>query len=142
MKIKALIAFLLVSLSISAQVDKMLGDWTTIDDKTGDKRSTVHIYKATDGFYYGKVLNLFKKNPDGTFSVLNEDPAGFEGTIGMVILKKLEVDGDNLKGKCYDPESKKTYYGKVSYNAKNNTVTLRGSLDKAGIFGRSQTWVR
>ena len=37
---------------------------------------------------------------------------------------------------------KKNYYGKITYNAADNTITLRGSLDKRGWIGRSQTWIR
>lgn len=142
MKVRLLVALLLISLSAGAQVDKMLGNWDTVDDKSGDKRSTVYIYKAVNGKYYGKIQHLYIPKGDGTYTILTESPAGYEGIIGMVILKDLEPVGNELKGRCYDPESKKTYYGKISYNAKNNTVTLRGSIDKLGILGRSQTWVK
>lgn len=142
MKIRLLVVMLLVALSAGAQVNKMLGNWDTVDDKSGDKRSMVYVYKATNGMYYGKIKNLYVKQSDGTYSVLTEDPAGHQGVIGMIILKDLVPDGSDLKGRCYDPESKKTYYGKVSYDAATNTVTLRGSIDKLGLIGRSQTWVR
>ncbi len=142
MKVRLLVALLLVALSAGAQVDKMLGKWDSVDDKSGDKRSTVYIYKAVNGKYYGKILCLYAPNGDGTYTTLTESPAGYEGVIGMVILRDLEPAGKDLKGRCYDPESKKTYYGKISYNADKNTVTLRGSIDKLGLIGRSQTWVR
>ena len=55
----------------------------------------------------------------------------------------METKGDKLvNGTVYDPDNGKTYYASVKYDAKNNTLILRGSLDKKGIFGRSQTWVR
>ncbi|MBQ6765870.1 MAG: DUF2147 domain-containing protein [Paludibacteraceae bacterium] len=136
------LSFLLSVIVSFAQVSKMLGDWDTIDDRSGDKRSRVHVYKATDGKCYGKVLALYKKNADGTYSDWDDVPEEHKNVIGMVILKELEPDGDVLKGRCYDPESKKTYYGKVSYNAGKDQITLRGSLDKLGLLGRSQTWVR
>lgn len=141
-RIFLMFSFLACALLAFAQVNKMLGDWDTIDDRSGDKRSRVHVYKATDGKYYGKVLALYKKNADGTYSDWDDVPEEQKNVIGMVILKELEPDGDVLKGRCYDPESKKTYYGKVSYNAGKDQITLRGSLDKLGLLGRSQTWVR
>ncbi len=125
-----------------AQIDKMLGNWDTVDDRTGDKRSCVYIYKATNGKYYGKLKFLYKKNADGTFSEWTDAPEEHKSTIGTMILKDLEIDGDVLKGRCYDPESKKTYYGKVSYKADKDQIVLRGSIDKLGMLGRSQTWVR
>ena len=51
-------------------------------------------------------------------------------------------DGMLKNGTVYEPESKKTYYAKISYNAADNTITLRGSLDKKGWLGRSQTWIK
>jgi uncharacterized protein (DUF2147 family) len=54
----------------------------------------------------------------------------------------MKQDKDVLRGEVYDPESQKTYYGKVSYKAKTDELILRGSLDRAGWLGRSQTWKR
>ena len=51
-------------LSVSAQVNQILGDWKTVDDKTGEHRSVVHIYKATDGLYYGKIAQLLVGDPE------------------------------------------------------------------------------
>ena len=53
-----IIALLLVAMSTSAQVNKILGDWKTVDDKTGEKRSVVTIYKGSDGLYYGKISRI------------------------------------------------------------------------------------
>ena len=46
---------LIASVSANAQVSNILGDWKTVDDKTGEKRSIVTIYKGSDGLYYGKI---------------------------------------------------------------------------------------
>ena len=62
--------------------------------------------------------------------------------VGTQLFKEMKVDGDQLKGHVYDPESQKTYHGKVTYKAKTDELVLRGSLDKAGLLGRSQTWKR
>ena len=66
----------------------------------------------------------------------------YEGVVGTQLFSEMKVNGDQLKGKVYDPESKKTYNGKVSYKADTDEIVLRGSLDKAGVLGRSQTWKR
>ena len=42
-------------LAANAQVADILGDWLTVDDKTGDSFSVVNIYKDSDGKYYGKI---------------------------------------------------------------------------------------
>ena len=69
-------------------------------------------------------------------------PKEYEGAIGTQIFSEMKVHGEHLKGKVYDPESQKTYYVKVTYKAKTDELVLRGSLDKAGLLGRSQTWKR
>lgn len=35
----------------------------------------------------------------------------------------------------------KIYHGKISCNKENNTITLRGSIDKLGLIRKSQTWI-
>lgn len=121
---------LFASTAMFAQVDKLLGEWKTVDDKTNKEVSVVQIYKAENGLYYGKLIKLLEPNPDTKL-------------IGAMIIKDMEVKGDKLvNGTVYDPDNGKTYYASVKYDAKNNTLILRGSLDKKGIFGRSQTWVR
>ena len=49
---------LVMSVSASAQLSAILGDWKTVDDKTGEKRSVVTIYKGSDGLYYGKISKM------------------------------------------------------------------------------------
>ena len=61
----------------------------------------------------------------------------------MIVIKDMEEhDGMLRNGIIYEPEGKKNYYGRITYNAADNTITLRGSLDKRGWIGRSQTWIR
>lgn len=69
-------------------------------------------------------------------------PKEYEGAVGTKLFREMHVHKDHLKGKVYDPECQKTYFGKVTYNAKTDELILRGSLDKAGVLGRSQTWQR
>ena len=49
---KELLLFLFVATATfaQAQVSKMLGQWDTFDDKTGDMRGTVRIYEVSNGF--------------------------------------------------------------------------------------------
>lgn len=138
-----LLSLLFFSTIVNAQVSKMLGYWDTVDDRTGDRRGRVYVYKATDGKYYGKIVSLYQKNADGSYSILDNVPQEWRHVIGMVIIKELEPDGDNvMKGRCYDPESQKTYYGKITYKPDKDQLILRGSIDKLGVLGRSQTWLR
>ena len=125
-----------------AQVSKMLGLWNTFDDKTGDMRGTVRIYEEK-GIYQAEIITIYEKDANGKYKVMTAPyPKEYEGVVGTQLFSEMKVHGEHLKGKVYDPESQKTYHGKVTYHAKHDELVLRGSLDKAGLLGRSQTWKR
>lgn len=138
--ILALLA-LLMSAGASAQLSAILGDWTTVDDKTGERRSIVTIYKGTDGLYYGKVSKLLmyqELHPKCEACQGEDKNAPVEG---LVIIRGMKAEDRQLVGgKVLDPESGKFYYGKIYM--KDGKLVLRGSLDRRGFLGRNQTWVR
>ena len=128
-----LLAFVFCSLFASAQIDKIVGEWYTVDDETGAVKALVDIYKGDNGLYYGKIIKVFKDGQENP----NSDRKG------LVIVKDMKAEDGMLKGgTIYEPESGKTYYAKISYNEADNTITLRGSLDRRGWVGRSQTWIK
>ena len=54
-------AMLFIATMANCQVEKILGRWTTIDDKDNIPVSIVNIYRGTDGKYYGQIeKNLVK----------------------------------------------------------------------------------
>ena len=136
-----LILFALMAMSGQAQVSAILGDWRTVDDKTGEKRSIVTIYKGQDGLYYGKISKMLMY----TDLDLKCDQCKGEDynapIVGLVIIRGMRAEkGELVGGKVLDPESGKFYYGKIYL--KDGKLVLRGSLDKLGFLGRNQTWVR
>ena len=58
MKFSILIASLFISFLTFSQT--CIGKWTTFDDETGKKKSTVELYKI-DGKLYGKIIHLYPK---------------------------------------------------------------------------------
>ena len=126
---------------VGAQVGAILGEWKTVDDKTGEQRSVVTIYKGSDGLYYGKVsrLLMYQELDLKCEACQGEDKnAPIEG---LVIIRGMKAEnGQLVGGKVLDPESGKFYYGKIYL--KDGKLVLRGSLDKRGFLGRNQTWVR
>ena len=136
-----ILALLLLAMSAQAQISKILGDWKTVDDKTGERRSVVTIYKGSDGLYYGKISKMLMY----TDMDLKCDQCKGEDhnapIEGLVIIRGMKAeDGELVGGKVLDPESGKFYYGKIYL--KNGKLVLRGSLDKRGFLGRNQTWER
>jgi uncharacterized protein (DUF2147 family) len=144
MKIKTLFSVLLMawSLTCQAQINAILGEWVTVDDKTGEQRSVVKLYKATDGMYYGKIAKLLVGKPDLVCDQC--EGADHNRPIeGLVIIRGMQYDEKDNQlygGRVLDPESGKFYYGKIY--PKDGKLVLRGSLDKRGFIGRNQTWIR
>lgn len=141
-KILLLAAIFACSFMATAQVNLILGDWKTVDDKTGDNFSIVTIYKGSDGLFYGKVSKMLVGPPN-----LKCDQCKGEDhdkpLEGLVIIRGMSYNKDKNQlegGKVLDPESGKFYYGKIY--PKDGKLVLRGSLDKRGFFGRNQTWIR
>lgn len=140
---KILIVIALLSfLHAGAQTNAILGDWKTVDDKTGDNFSIVRIYKGQDGLYYGKIAKMLVGAPGLKCDQCKD--ADYNAPLeGLVIIRGMTYNKEKNQlegGKVLDPESGKFYYGKIY--PKDGQLVLRGSLDKRGIFGRNQTWVR
>ena len=124
-----LVAVLMSTTAALAQVDKIVGEWKTVDDETGKTLSVVKIYKQNN-LYYGKIIKLFAADANKT-------------NLGLVVVTDMkEKKGELTGGKIYDPKSGNTYHASIKYNSKKNCLVLRGSIDKYGLIGRSQTWVK
>ena len=135
---------LLVMMSITAfgQVSSMLGEWVTVDDKTGEQRSIVKLYQGKNGLYYGAISKLLIDVPV-TVCTLCPDEDKNKPLEGLVIIRGMqynEKDNQLQGGRVLDPESGNFYYGKIYL--KNGNLVLRGSIDKRGFLGRNQTWIR
>ena len=136
-----IIALAVAVVTANAQISAILGDWETVDDNTGDHMSVVHIYKATDGLYYGKVVRILKAGHEDDKCTLCEGEDHMKPIAGMNIIRGMKADGDELVGgRVLDPNNGKTYYARLYI--KDGKLVLRGSLDKRGFLGRNQTWVR
>jgi uncharacterized protein (DUF2147 family) len=130
-----------MALIASAQADKMVGYWASVDDETGKEESIFYIFKATDGKYYGKIMKMLVHQGAVCDKCTGTDHN--KPLEGMMLMRDLKADGKNLVGgKILDPKSGKTYNLKISLDEKTGNLKLRGSLDKAGLLGRTQYWVR
>ena len=138
-----LVLALASAMPMAAQVQQIVDEWITVDDKTGEQLSVVKIFKATDGLYYGKIVKLLVGNQDEK-CVACTGADKDKPVVGLIIIRGFQekdgklVSGD--KGRVLDPENGKFYYGKIWLE--DGKLILRGSLDKKGILGRSQTWIR
>jgi len=134
-----LLFVLVCPFSAFSQVNQIVGSWKTIDDKTGEVKSIVRIYKGADGKYYGKIEKLYK-NPDKKCEKCKDENKD-KPVLGMVIITDMKEKGEKLDGGyILDPENGEKYYATISYDKATGKLKLRGSLDKLGMLGRNQFW--
>jgi len=140
-QIFALAIGLFISLSAFSQTEKIIGKWKTFDDKDNSAKSVVHIFKSTNGKYYGKIEKLFK-NP-GKLCAECEGNNKDKPVLGLLIITNMTDNNGTLSGgTILDPKNGKIYYCTITYDATTDKLQVRGSLDKKGWVGRSQVWIR
>jgi len=141
---QVLVTFVLLfamSIAGTAQADKIVGKWKTIDDKDGSAKSIVSVFKASNGKYYGKIEKMFK-DPE-KLCIECEGTNKNQPILGMMIINNLiEKDNKLTGGTILDPKNGKVYKCNLSIEKGSDKLTVRGSLDKSGWIGRSQTWIR
>lgn len=147
MKRKIFISLVFVVFSnlllLAQSSDDVVGLWYSEKDSEG-LIPVVEIYKE-NGKYYGYFFDYKggyngpeKKDVKNPNKELRELPLK-----GLVYLMGLSFeDGEWKGGKIYNPYDGKTYNGKMSLSEDKKTLTVRGSLDKAGILGKSMKWTK
>jgi len=110
---------------------------------TEERDAVVALTEGEDGLLSGRIVWLEQGEDEPDKDIHNPDPklrdrdlVGLEIVSGFKRASKNKWKG----GEVYDPESGKTYYGKLEFEG--DTLKLRGSLDKWGLLGRSATWTR
>lgn len=142
---KKILFLLVVAMSVSvmgfSQVSKIVGKWKTIDDKDGTEKSIVYVFKATNGMYYGKIEKMFK-DPEKICTECSGTNKN-QRILGMLIINNMiEKDGKLTGGTILDPKNGKLYKCNISIESGSENLIVRGSLDKGGLIGRSQTWIK
>ena len=93
-------------------------------------------------FNWPKAVVKFKEKAD---ALCTKCPGSLKNkpVEGLQILSGLKADGNNQwsDGKLVDPESGKTYSGKLTLSDNGQSLKLRGYVGTP-VFGRSQTWQR
>lgn len=134
----AIIMLLLIPGYSKAQ-SGVLGQWRTLDDKTGKESSIVEIFEHK-GRINGKIIKIFPGPADQQDPVCDQcdkdDPRYRKKVIGMEILRGLKKDGTEFSGgTILDPKNGKVYNCKIWLDGAD--LKVRGYL---GPFYRTQTW--
>lgn len=116
------------------------GQWTTIDDSTGKKRSIVNISVSGDTLN-GTIIKVFPQ--PGDTGICSKCPGAFKGKkiqgLGFVWGLKNKGNGQWDGGKILDPKTGKVYNAKMTL--KDNKLYVRGYVGVSAL-GKTQVWVR
>ena len=123
----------------AAFAQDVVGKW-----KLDDGSAIVEVYKQGDAFN-GKIVWLQDPTePDGSPAVDKKNPDAklrSRKLIGLNMLSGLKKSGaEYTGGSIYDPGNGKTY--NCSMKVEGDVLTVRGSLDKKGLLGRTMDWYR
>ncbi len=138
---KIFLSISLVMLTIvTAVAQDVTGKWKTVDDKTGEAKSVVEIYKQ-DGKIFGKIIEIFDPKKQNLNCVECSGSDKNKPIMGLVIIKGLEKDGDEYNdGTITDPNNGKVY--KCYIELENpNKLLVRGYIGFS-LLGRTQYWQR
>lgn len=132
-------AILLLTPLLSLGQD-VFGTWRTIDDETGEAKSTVKIYME-NGKVFGKILDIYNEADKNALCTTCEGEEYNKPVIGLVIIKDMIKDGeDYTNGTIFDPERGKKYKCKLSLDEENpDILQVRGYVS---IFYATQYWER
>lgn len=124
-----------------AAAQSPVGNWVTVDDKTGKKRAVITISES-GGVINGIVDKIYPQ--PGDTGICDNCPGAFKGKPikGMRFMWGLKNTGDNewSGGSILDPKSGKIYRAQITPQG-NNKLLVRGYVG-VSLLGRSQVWQR
>jgi uncharacterized protein (DUF2147 family) len=132
------LAMLLGTQSPAQAADSPVGQWKTVDEKSGKSRSEIEIYEQ-GGKLFGKIASIPEPNDaQGNPKICRKCTGADKDkpVVGLVIIRDLVPQGDRYKdGTIMDPEDGKTYKAEVW--VEDGKLKLRAYQ---GMFYRTQTW--
>ena len=116
------------------------GVWTTIDDKTGKKRSEIRLSVKNDELS-GQIIRVYAE--DGDTGMCKACPGKFRNQpiqgLNFLWGLKENTHGGWIGGEILDPKSGKIYQAKMLQ--RGNKLYVRGYVGFS-LLGRTQIWVR
>ena len=125
-----------------ALANSPVGQWHTMDEKTGELKSMVVIFEQ-QGVMKGRVEKILRKDADPAAKCEKcSDDRKNQAVVGLEIIRGAKkASGKNVweDGEILDPENGRTYALRLTPIENGAKLEVRGSF---GPIGRTQTWVR
>jgi uncharacterized protein (DUF2147 family) len=134
------LAAVLIGAAPAVAAESPVGNWNTVDEKSGKVRSVVEVYEQ-GGKIFARITGLTEptdaQGKPRTCTACQGDDKN-RPIVGLVIMKGLSASGDRYKGgTILDPDDGKVY--KAEAWVEDGKLKVRGYL---GVFYRTQTWLR
>lgn len=118
-----------------------VGQWKTVDDKTGQVKSIVDIHEV-NGELDGRIVKLFHPPVPHPLCIECSGPLKNRPVLGMQILWGMrKQNGEWTGGRILDPENGDIYRCTISVENGGKVLQVRGYIGFS-IFGRTEHWVR
>ncbi len=135
-----LLSILAVFYVSTAVAKAPVGNWVTIDDKTGKKRSLVHL-SLENNEISGKIIQVYAEA--GDTGICKLCPGHFKNqpikNLRFLWGLKEHKDGSWGEGEILDPKTGKIYH--VRMTQKGDKLYVRGYVG-VPLLGRTQIWTR
>lgn len=135
------LSLLMTSPAFSADMTSAVGDWLTIDDKTGKPKSVLRISQV-DNELRGTILKVMDLADQNAVCEKCTGANKNKPIIGLTIMWGLKKAGTGWAGgTIMDPNDGKFYRAKMALIAGGKKLNVRGFIGFS-LFGRTQTWIR
>lgn len=118
-----------------------VGDWKTIDDKSGQPKALIRILEK-DGALSGRIVELYSPSRPDPVCDKCEGARKDQPITGMEILWGARKDGERWTGgHILDPETGTVYRLELRLGEDGNQLKARGYVG-VSLLGRTQEWQR
>jgi len=133
---------------LAEDMNSPVGNWKTVDDKTGRVKSMVQIFEV-NGKLSGKVVEIYPEPGKPADPICDKCTGTMHNQKikGMVIMWGFHKDEDTVwtGGRIFDPQkpgnNEDPYKAKITLQNGGQDLIVRGYMGFSWI-GRSQTWHR
>lgn len=136
-----ILALMLAMFTSTTSGQNIVGKWKTIDDRNGNSKAIVELYKQ-NGRLYGNVLKILEKGKENAKCVKCDGELKDKPVEGMRIIHGFESNekGEYRGKRLFDPEQGMTFRGRIWLDPNNaDQLKVRGYL---AFLYRTQTWLR
>jgi uncharacterized protein (DUF2147 family) len=132
---------IIIAPTFAAEGNSPVGQWKTIDDKTGKEKSIIEITSENDTLT-GKIIKLLNPSEPNPVCSKCKGAQKDQPIEGMIIVKGVSKKESSWSGgTILDPKNGKTYKVSLKLIESGQKLKVRGYIGIPAL-GRTQIWSR